>query len=46
VVNFRGVVQLMMPLDRETQDTYQLRVIAFDKVPQPADRSVVNDRNV
>ena len=34
-----GVVQLMMPLDREKQDMYQLRMIAFDTAARP-NRSV------
>jgi len=35
-----GVVQLTASLDREKQEVYQLRVIAFDKATRQHDRPV------
>jgi len=37
---FSGVVQLMTSLDREKQEMYQLRLIAFDKAARLDDRPV------
>jgi len=37
-----GAVQLMASLDREKQELYQLRLIAFDKARQPEHRPVAS----